>query len=323
MGDGSQASAAASAPLERLQLFFTKATFKLGGEWIGSTLILVGDTSPGGSGSARVLHEGQYYGAVVRRHRASGLVLSELRHRGALRMPRHAHQLAFFSLVLAGSYDEEVGSRRLHFRPLCGMFRPAALCHRDEIGPAGGRFFNVEMEPAWIENLRDYAPLPSAAAEFAGGELSWLGLRLYGELQRFDHGSPMIVEGLALEMLGTLARATQASPARMPPWLRRVTERLEAEYSRRLTVRELAADAGVHPVHLARVFRRFHGRSPGEHLQRRRVQAVCAALAHPDGSLAEAALAAGFADQSHCSRVFKRITGATPRAFRASLRRQL
>ena len=262
---------------------------------------------------------GQLRPAVTRRRRVCGLVLSEIHHAGPLRMPPHTHELAFFSLLLAGSYSEDCGSRHLAVRPLGGIYRPPATTHRDEIGQGGARFFNVEVEPAWIDGARAKVSLPASAADFHGGDLSWLGLRLYREFRCLQSGSPFIVEGLVLELLGTLVRQQETAEPRFPAWLRRVTERLDVEYSSRLTVSALAAGAGIHPVHLARVFRRFHGTSPGEYVQRRRVQAVCCEVARPGSSLAEAALAAGFADQSHCTRAFKRLTGITPGAFRASL----
>jgi AraC family transcriptional regulator len=277
-----------------------------------------GSLTRGGARSA-VLQQGQYYGAVERRQHVCGLVLSEIRHGRALRMPRHAHERAFFSFLLAGSYQERHGGRDVSLLPPGGMFRSPAVCHRDEIGRDGARFFNVELEPNWIERLHDHAALPAAGVEFKGGELSWLGLRLYRELAARDEGSSLIIEGLVLELLGTLLRRQETAETRYPGWLRQVTDRLHAEYAGRLKVSDLAATAGVHPVHLARVFRRFHGTSPGEYVQKLRVQAVCSELARPVTSLAEAALAAGFADQSHCTRVFKKLIGTTPAAFRTRL----
>jgi AraC family transcriptional regulator len=77
---------------------------------------------------------------------------------------------------------------------------------------------------------------------------------------------------------------------------------------------------GVHPVTLARGFRRAYGCSVGAYLRRLRVARAAQRLAETDDALAEIALEAGFADQSHFSNLFRRETGVSPSAFRRSVR---
>jgi AraC family transcriptional regulator len=69
-------------------------------------------------------------------------------------------------------------------------------------------------------------------------------------------------------------------------------------------------------VTLARGFRKAYGRSVGAYLRWLRVARAARELAETDAPLAEIALAAGFADQSHFSNVFRRETGLSPSAFR-------
>jgi AraC family transcriptional regulator len=76
----------------------------------------------------------------------------------------------------------------------------------------------------------------------------------------------------------------------------------------------------VHPVTLARAFRRSFGCTVGEYLRRLRIERATEQLAGGDTPLAEIALAAGFADQSHFSNVFRRRTGMSPSAFRRAAR---
>jgi AraC family transcriptional regulator len=104
-----------------------------------------------------------------------------------------------------------------------------------------------------------------------------------------------------------------------PAWLRRIIEKLTAEYSERLTLDDLSREAGVHPVHLSRVFRKCLGVGIGEHVHRLRIRAACEQMLTPEISMAEISVAAGFADQSHFTRAFRRATGMTPAAFRVQL----
>jgi AraC-like DNA-binding protein len=75
--------------------------------------------------------------------------------------------------------------------------------------------------------------------------------------------------------------------------------------------RELAV--GVHPVYLASAFRRHYRCSIGEYKRRLRVEFICGEIARSDAPLSQVALAAGYSDQAHFSRSFKRFAGMTPR----------
>ena len=82
----------------------------------------------------------------------------------------------------------------------------------------------------------------------------------------------------------------------------------------------LAADAGVHPVHLARVFRRHNGESIGSPLRRLKVLRAFEQLPDSRRALAEIALDSGFTDQSHLTRVFRQVAGRPPGAVRRLLK---
>ncbi|HMB89928.1 MAG TPA: helix-turn-helix transcriptional regulator, partial [Rhodothermales bacterium] len=76
----------------------------------------------------------------------------------------------------------------------------------------------------------------------------------------------------------------------------------------------------MHPVHLTRVFRTYYRVSIGTFLRRLRLDWAASQLATAPDSLADIALQAGFADQSHFTRAFKKYTGVTPGHYRRALR---
>jgi AraC family transcriptional regulator len=75
----------------------------------------------------------------------------------------------------------------------------------------------------------------------------------------------------------------------------------------------------MRPISLARSFRRHFGISVAGFLRQVRVEAAQQLLRSSTESLAEIALSAGFADQSHFTRVFHQETGATPLQYRRDL----
>ncbi len=131
-----------------------------------------------------------------------------------------------------------------------------------------------------------------------------------------------MLEGLTLELLAAAAEAPP-TPRAAPRWLPRVLERLHDELDRPVTLQELARDLALHPAQLSAGFRRHLGRSLGQYRRELQVEFVRQHLRDPrlaGEPLAEIALAAGFADQAHCTRVFKAVTGWTPARFRAATR---
>jgi AraC family transcriptional regulator len=270
--------------------------------------------------SGSQLSPGQFYGNVLAKQQGGGLLLSEVRHGGGRRLPAHAHELAYFCLLLEGAYREQVGARTYTYKPLSVMFHPPGLMHRDEVGDGGGRFFTVELEGRWPERLGECgAGAPQMCLDAQGGELSWLAARLYREYRGADACTALAVEGLVLEMLAVAARAGAAFERRPPAWLKRATELLHAEFRESLTVNYLAAEVGVHPYHFSKTFRQFKRQTVGEYVHRLRVRYACGLLAEGERTLADVALAAGFADQSHFTRAFRRVTGMTPGTFRRTL----
>jgi AraC family transcriptional regulator len=69
------------------------------------------------------------------------------------------------------------------------------------------------------------------------------------------------------------------------------------------------------------VFRKHYRHTIGDYQRNLRVQFACHEIAASDASFSEIALSAGFYDQGHLSRIFKRHTGMTPAQYRAVSRR--
>ncbi len=78
----------------------------------------------------------------------------------------------------------------------------------------------------------------------------------------------------------------------------------------------------VHPVYLATQFRRAYGQSIGNYQRQLRIEFACRELEKTQESMAAIALTAGFSDQAHFSRTFKRLKGVSPREYRSVCRTQ-
>ena len=110
-----------------------------------------------------------------------------------------------------------------------------------------------------------------------------------------------------------------ATPTRgglSPHVVRRVREYVDHNIERRIKVGTLAKLADLSVCYFLRAFKKSVGVTPRDYLARRRVERTVELLSGTDMSISEIALAAGFADQSHCARRFRQHVGMSPLAYR-------
>lgn len=261
----------------------------------------------------KLLRGGEFYSPIQARLGTGDVLLSELRQPCSRSVPRHEHELAYVTLVLNGEYLEGDRGKLDELRPFTAVFNPAGTAHSTVIGPSGASFFTIELRDENLRQLGIRMPQRTTFDRGTGGML-WPGLRMYSAFKA-QTADPLVVEACVLEMLGAISGFESPGKA-APRWFGRVKERLHEGFRDHLRMRDLANDAGVHPVHLARVFRQFENRTPGEYQQLLQARAACELLRDREFSLADIAAECGFADQSHFTRVFRRMTGTTPARFR-------
>jgi AraC family transcriptional regulator len=265
------------------------------------------------------LKAGEFYGLVPVKRNLSALTMTEVVHKRQISVPKHSHELAHFQLLLAGSYLENCGGKSVASRPMTISWHRPGITHKDEIGASGGRFFMIEMHPRAVEQMKQFARRLPEDFYARQSPLVWLGCRLYHEFKNWQLCSDLVAEGISLEMLAYAVRKEVSNEKQPPAWLSRVVEKLTEEFTENFSTEALAIEAGVHPVHLAAVFRQFYHETMGEYVQKLRVAHASQMLLDRETPLSEIAYAAGFSDQSHFTRIFKRIVGVTPGAFRGSL----
>lgn len=107
------------------------------------------------------------------------------------------------------------------------------------------------------------------------------------------------------------------SRAGLPGWqLNRVVDYIEAHLAERITGKDLATLIDVSIGHFFRAFKTSVGIPPLQYIASRRLELVCLLLRTTLEPLSQIAVTAGFCDQSHLCRVFRRVLGMTPVAWR-------
>lgn len=228
----------------------------------------------------------------------------------------HIHDAAVFAVFSHGAMQVDFSARSYECVPSVVQVHPAGERHRQRYGPDGARILVV----APLSDAETQGPLDAFLGDihnFGSDEVLRLAGHLQTELQAPDDLTPFAAQGLTYEMLATAARRSLARDARSAPaWLERATAVVHARFRETLRLPEVAAEAGVHPAHLARVFRTHHRQSLGAYARRLRVEWAAERLRRSSDALVSIAIEAGFADQSHLTRAFRRHLGLTPQEYR-------
>jgi len=129
-----------------------------------------------------------------------------------------------------------------------------------------------------------------------------------------------------IEKAAALLRAQSAADApeepaaarcRLAPWqVARTTRFIDANLDKKIAIREIAATARLSPSHFSRAFRATVGLSPHAYVIRRRIERAQQMIRGADGQLSEIALECGFSDQAHLTKLFHRVVGVSPGAWR-------
>jgi AraC family transcriptional regulator len=248
-----------------------------------------------------------------------------MRYAGGERQRRHAHDHSSVTLVLRGAVEERVGTAIESGTALSVVVKPAGIEHTDLFGPAGA----VTLQVALSREYESLAPPPGGRPQrwrwIHADASSRAMLRICDALRnarKLDHAPvggtrvasfPMHLDDLVLELLASLDGEEWTSPCVAPAWLQRVRDALEESSS---SIRSIAAREGVHPVALARLFRRCFGMQPTTWRRRARVRRAASLLADTADPLCEIALDADYCDQAHMTRELRAVLGATPAMIR-------
>ena len=186
-------------------------------------------------------------------------------------------------------------------------------------------YFTERRDETWDLIILDPPPFAKSKGALAGAMRGYkeINLRAMQRLHAALTGPASLLEQESrwCEAMGLLVRRHArgiALPGREPvEVLVRVRERLRAQVGENVGLAQLAAEAGLSPWHLNRLFRQRFGLPPHAYqLQLRLARARI--LLQGDGPIAGIAGELGFADQAHLSRLFKRAFGVTPAGYRRS-----
>jgi AraC-like DNA-binding protein len=248
-----------------------------------------------------------------------GIERLEARCRGQAFSP-HRHDTYAIGITLSGVQTFRYRGQQRHCLPgQCHVLHPDEI-HDGASGTDDGFAYRiVYIDPALIQQALGGRALPFVAdpiVSLTGPQQNLLSLAWDMETDIDEIGRTDIVAGMA-DMLEAASGRAPVTALRLDALLR-ARALMATRSAKRISLDELERVTDLDRWSLARQFRAAFGTSPSRFRTMRQLDHV-RRLAIGGRSLAEAALAAGFADQSHMSRQFKRAYGLTPARWMAAL----
>lgn len=238
--------------------------------------------------------------------------------------PRQWHETYSIGVILSGvnRFQYKGASHYACADMLCVM-NPDELHTGETCTEAGWAYFNIYPSEQLMAMARQSLDLAPESTHFRAPVLAdpqaAVALRRLG-MAMGNAGSALEIEQRWLAFCDLLfARHIEQPRARtdervIPRQVARAREVLDCTFADSLSLSELAAMCSVSPYHLARSFAAHVGLPPHAYQLQKRIERARALIL--DGlDLADAAAAAGFADQAHMTRHFRRHLGATPGQF--------
>ena len=218
-----------------------------------------------------------------------------------LRQPRHSHEYSNVTIVLAGKIEEATEFGDYVAQPGSVVSKGAGCEHEDRIGGFGARTLSIRF--------LDPSPLkPRTWSWFDSPEV----VRHALAVQRAP--DPAGLESAVVALVDAVTADREDAPR--PRWVDDILSALDRSYDRTIRFDALARDFGMHPVYVARAFRRHVGMSMSEYVRSVRVRQARLALSSTRRSISAIAAECGFSDASHLCRTFSDLLGATPARYR-------
>src|SRR4029453_12534333 len=175
---------------------------------------------------------GTFSGTEVARRHVAGLHVVESLHSPDQQIPWHSHEWPYVTFVLRGAYTEQCSRRAFDIGEGDVVLHGAGESHANRIHATSSHLLNLEFTQPFVDRVTAFGGRLDARMTATGGHLLQLGARLHREL-----------------------------------WC----EDLPAHFREVVTLPQIAESAEVHPVHLARGFRRRQGMTVGEYIRTLRI----------------------------------------------------
>ncbi|MBX7174003.1 MAG: AraC family transcriptional regulator [Pyrinomonadaceae bacterium] len=224
----------------------------------------------------------------------------------------HSHDNPTICFMLHGGGVEK-RSRSSYERNACDLrFYHAEEPHQSIIKVFPSKCVNLDLEEKFLRQYEISETLLNLSVN-KNLDAKLLMLKIHSELLVNDSLTNSSIKILFLSMLD---QTKSSNRLKKPEWITKLSELLNDRWMETLNLDDLATNLKVHPVTISKHFTKYFSCTLGEYMRKVKIEKSISLIKNSQLSLTEIALQCGFADQSHFTRNFKKLTGFLPKNFR-------
>ena len=255
----------------------------------------------------------QYSGEIVNNHYFEGITVGTTSYQmGAANEAIHSHDNPTICFLLQGGCAEK-RSKSSYERSACDMrFYHADELHQSVIKVFPSKCVNLELESQFLTQY-EFSETILNLAVTKNPDVKLLMLKIHSEFLINDAFTKAAIKILLLSMFN---KTKTSNNQKKPKWISRLYELLNDNWSETPSLEDLAVAVNVHPTTISKHFTRYFSCTFGEYMRKLKVEKSISLIKNTKLSLTEIASHCGFADQSHFTRNFKKLTGFLPKDFK-------
>jgi AraC-like DNA-binding protein len=239
---------------------------------------------------------------------------------------KHSHETFSIGVVSSGHCNYLNGRKRQRIGAgTVVVMNPGEVHACNPIGDQQWRYRMLYIDVSWLCAIQDpggvsprscfvpFSPTASRQPELYGGLNRLFDILIDPQVEHLRKQSAAVIFMTAAQQ--TLSAATALTRTK-PQNLARAAEFIRHNCARSLKLQEICAEVDLSASHLIRSFKDLYGLTPHAYQINCRIE-FCRSRLRQGWPIADVALAAGFSDQAHLQRIFKRVVAATPGQYRA------
>ncbi|WP_422859394.1 helix-turn-helix transcriptional regulator [Flagellimonas sp. S174] len=266
----------------------------------------------------KIRKSGVYYGIKKTELKNFGFSVSEYDYH----LPEtdwHYHENPYFMFVLGGNVKDlnKKGSR------LCPsgsfLFLNWQEIHKNTKESSHAKGFHIELDRNWFKEKELDLGLWEGSKMITHPNSHHTLAKIYYEFKVDDVFTSLALDALVYQLCDSLWENDKHIHKMEPGWIKTL-EDLIYDGEDILSLENLAAKLGIHPVHLSRSFPKYRNVTLGEYIRMHKIKKSLPALINSKFSLTQIAYYSGFSDQSHYTRTFKKYFNTTPLVYRQAFK---
>lgn len=262
-----------------------------------------------------ILKAGTYLGCREKSLKINGLIFTDTYYKTKDNFEPHCHENYYLAYVINGHYLEKDKKKSTRCLPGSVVAHKVNEVHSNTSFSENCRILNIEFEQNWFNKNGISCETAEQRFECNSVTLRYAFQKIADELSCGDVFSGIGAESALMKSVGEIFM-TGSINADVPGWVKTIKEIMHYENAADINLGYISRAVNRHPMHISREFPKYFRCSMSEYARYAKVERALSSLAVKEIPLSEISYICGFTDQSHFIKVFKKITGITPKVYR-------